>query len=86
MSTTGKDFKVKNGIQVSEGGIFGGPVSVATPTDPSHAVTKEYLEQILETYSSGLNVDAGDVDGNAFLDAGSPSTTEWETTLDGGNA
>lgn len=86
MSTTGKDFKVKNGIQVSEGGIFGGPISVAAPTDPSHAVTKEYLEQILETYSSALNVDAGDVDGYVFLDAGSPTTTEWETVLDGGNA
>lgn len=43
MATIDKDFKVKNGIQVSEGGTFGGPVSVGTPTDSSHAITLEYL-------------------------------------------
>ena len=43
MTTNNKDFKVKNGIVVSEGGTFGGPVVVGTPTDPSHAVTLDYL-------------------------------------------
>lgn len=83
MTTTTKDFKVKKGITVSEGGTFGGPVAVGTPTDPSHAITKEYLEQVLETFVPSSSIDAGDVAGVVSLDAGSPSTTEWETTLDG---
>lgn len=69
MTTTNKDFKVKKGIIVSEGGTFGGPVSVATPTDPSHAVTKEYIDSI-----AGL----GEIDG------GTPDTAIWGTVFDGG--
>lgn len=44
MSTTSKDFKVKNGLEVAEGGVFGGTVTVATPTENSHAATKEYVD------------------------------------------
>lgn len=84
MTTTNKDFKVKNGIQVSEGGTFGGPVAVGTPTDPEHAVTKEYLEDVLASFVPSIVIDSGDINGDSFLDAGSPSTTEWESTLDGG--
>lgn len=69
MSTTNKDFKVKNGIQVSEGGTFGGPVSVGAPTDPSHAVTKEYIDTV-----TGL----------VGIDGGSPSTDVWGSVFDGG--
>lgn len=72
MTTTNKDFKVKNGIQVSEGGTFGGPVAVGTPLNPEHAVTKEYVDDI--TAAAGL----GQVDG------GAPDTTTWGSTLDGG--
>ena len=69
MTTTDKDFKVRNGLTVSEGGTFGGPVAVGTPTDPSHAVTKEYIDSI-----AGL----GEIDG------GDPSTSIWGTVFDGG--
>lgn len=69
MTTTDKDFKVRNGLAVSEGGTFGGPVVVGTPTDPSHAVTKEYIDAI-----SGL-------DG---IDGGTPTTTIWGSVFDGG--
>jgi hypothetical protein len=85
LTTTNKDFKVKNGIVVSEGGTFGGPVVVGEPTDASHAVTKEYLEEVLASFVPSLTIDSGDIDGTLLLDAGSPTTTVWETTLDGGN-
>lgn len=83
MSTTNKDFKVKNGIQVSEGGSFGGPVVVGTPSQADHAVTKEYLESILSNYMP-IDLDAGGVDASVGMDGGSPETTVWSTTFDGG--
>ena len=72
MTTTNKDFKVKNGIVVSEGGTFGGPVVVGEPTDASHAVTKQYLDEIAG--ASGL----------LELDGGDPTTTIWGAIVDGG--
>ncbi len=45
MATLDKDFKVKNGLQVTEGGSFGGTVSVATTTLGTHAATKDYVDQ-----------------------------------------
>jgi hypothetical protein len=44
MTTTAKDFKVKNGLVVSLGGTFGGTVTVAAPTELQHAATKEYVD------------------------------------------
>lgn len=55
MTTNNKDFKVKNGIVVSEGGTFGGPVSVGTPTDPEHAVTLDYLSGLSFTGSMAVS-------------------------------
>lgn len=46
MSTANKDFKVKNGLVVTEGGTFGAPVTVGTPTGPDHAATKDYVDSI----------------------------------------
>jgi len=37
MATVDKDFKVKNGLVVTNGGTFGGTVAVATPTENNHA-------------------------------------------------
>jgi hypothetical protein len=56
MATVDKDFKVKNGLFVTNGGYFGGNVSVATPVDPQHAATKQYVDDatgdvVLETGS-----------------------------------
>jgi hypothetical protein len=42
--TTNRDFKVKHGINVAEGGTFGGTVTVATPTENVHAATKAYVD------------------------------------------
>ena len=44
MATTNRDFKVKHGINVAEGGTFGGTVTVATPTENTHAATKLYVD------------------------------------------
>lgn len=44
MSTNSKDFKVKNGLVVAEGGTFGGEVTVATPTTGTSAATKDYVD------------------------------------------
>jgi hypothetical protein len=44
MATVNKDFKVKNGLYVTNGGTFGGTVTVATPTLGTHAATKDYVD------------------------------------------
>lgn len=44
MATVNKDFRVKHGINVAEGGIFGSTVTVATPTQNQHAATKLYVD------------------------------------------
>ena len=44
MATVNKDFRVKHGIAVAEGGTFGGTVTVATPTENTHAATKLYVD------------------------------------------
>jgi hypothetical protein len=46
MTTTEKDFKVKNGLVVTDGGTFGGTVTVATPTENTHAATKLYVDSV----------------------------------------
>lgn len=44
MATVDKDFKVKNGLVVTNGGSFGGTVTVATPVSGSDAATKAYVD------------------------------------------
>jgi hypothetical protein len=46
VATVNKDFRVKHGIAVAEGGTFGGTVTVATPTENTHAATKSYVDSI----------------------------------------
>lgn len=48
MPTTEKDFKVKNGLQVSNDGVFGGNVIAADPSADNHVATKSYVDQITE--------------------------------------
>ena len=49
MATTNRDFRVKHGINVAEGGTFGGTVTVATPTENSHAATKLYVDSAVSS-------------------------------------
>lgn len=44
MATVNKDFRIKNGLYVTNGGTFGGTVTVATPTQNEHAATKQYVD------------------------------------------
>ncbi len=54
MTTTNRDFKVKHGLSVAEGGTFGSPVTVGTPTENAHAATKLYVD----SQASGMTVSA----------------------------
>jgi len=47
MSTLTKDFKVKNGLVVANGGTFGNAVVVGQPTANNHAATKEYVDGLV---------------------------------------
>jgi hypothetical protein len=51
MATTDKDFKVKHGLNVAQGGAFGGAVTVGTPTEADHAVTKSYVDSLVSDVS-----------------------------------
>jgi hypothetical protein len=45
VTTTNRDFKVKHGLSVAEGGTFGQAVTVGTPTENGHAATKLYVDE-----------------------------------------
>ena len=51
MATVDKDFKVKNGLVVTNGGTFGSTVTVATPTLGTHATTKTYVDDAITAYA-----------------------------------
>ena len=64
MATVDKDFKVKNGLVVNNGGTFGGSVTVGEPTLNSHAATKAYVDamsgSMLVGSTAPLSPDNGD--------------------------
>jgi imidazole glycerol phosphate synthase subunit HisF len=74
MTTQNKDFKVKHGLDVANGGTFGGPVSVGDPVELTHAVNKQYIDSLLALAGLGT------------FDGGNAGTTEWGYQLDGGGA
>jgi len=51
VATVNKDFKVKNGLNVALGGTFGGTVTVGTPTENTHATTKQYVDDAVVNYA-----------------------------------
>jgi hypothetical protein len=65
LATVDKDFKVKNGLQVGNGGSFGGSVVVGEPTLNSHAATKAYVDAMSSSMLVGstapLSPDNGDL-------------------------
>jgi hypothetical protein len=74
MATVNKDFKVKHGLNVAEGGTFGSPVTVATPTENTHAATKLYVDTIAgsSAVTVGATAPASPSNGNLWFD----TTTE----------
>lgn len=46
MTTQSKDFKVKNGLVVAQGGIFGGTVQASDPVSSQDLTTKSYVDSV----------------------------------------
>ena len=71
MATVNKDFKVKHGLDVNQGGTFGGTVTVATPTENTHAATKLYVDSSLTNFkfSTSSSAPATPVAGQAYVDS-----------------
>ena len=68
MATVNKDFRVKHGIAVAEGGTFGSPVTVATPTENTHAATKLYVDTAVGSPVVGTTQPESPVNGNLWFD------------------
>jgi hypothetical protein len=68
MATVDKDFKVKNGLVVANGGTFGGAVTVGTPTINAHAATKEYVDS--RSMAVGSTAPSSPTNGTQWLDTG----------------
>jgi hypothetical protein len=66
MATVDKDFKVKNGLVVANGGSFGGTVTVGAPTQNSHAATKEYVDS--RSMAVGDTAPSSPTNGTMWLD------------------
>ena len=64
--TVDKDFRVKNGLVVANGGSFGGAVEVGTPTLNVHAATKEYVDS--RSMAVGDTAPSSPVNGTMWLD------------------
>lgn len=68
MATVNKDFKVKHGINVAEGGTFGGTVTVATPTENTHATTKAYVDTKPLIVEQAGSAPADAINGELYID------------------
>jgi hypothetical protein len=68
MATVEKDFKVKNGLNVANGGNFGGAVVVGSPTQATHAATKEYVDANTGSMYSGTEAPASPSNGQLWFD------------------
>ena len=68
--TVNKDFRVKHGIAVADGGTFGGTVTVATPTENAHAATKLYVDSVAGSVSIpvGATPPAAPTNGKLWFD------------------
>jgi hypothetical protein len=67
-ATVNKDFKVKNGLVVANGGSFGGSVSVGTPTLGTHAATKAYVDSLTGGMPVGTTPPSDPVNGQLWFD------------------
>ncbi len=68
MATVDKDFKVKNGLVVANGGTFGDAVIVGAPTLADHAATKEYVDSLTGSMAVGTTAPSSPTNGTQWLD------------------
>lgn len=68
MATVDKDFKVKNGLVVANGGTFGDAVTVGAPTLAGHAATKEYVDSLTGSMAVGTTAPSSPTNGTQWLD------------------
>lgn len=68
MATTNRDFKVKHGLSVVEGGTFGQAVTVGTPTENTHAATKLYIDTKAPVAPALSTAPSTPVDGQLWFD------------------
>jgi hypothetical protein len=68
MATVEKDFKVKNGLVVTNGGTFGDAVTVGAPTLAGHAATKEYVDSLTGSMAVGPTAPSSPTNGTQWLD------------------
>jgi hypothetical protein len=68
MATVDKDFRVKNGLVVNNGGTFGDAVTVGAPTLASHAATKEYVDSLTGGMPVGSTAPSSPTDGQLWFD------------------
>ena len=80
MATVNKDFRVKHGIIVADGGTFGSTVTVATPTENTHAATKLYVDSKPVLVATASSAPGSAVDGQLYVDT---STDRLAFYIDG---
>jgi hypothetical protein len=69
MALSEKDFKVKNGIQVSGDAVIGGTITAASPTLGSHVVTLEYFTEYANSGFKAQSVaPVSPTDGDNYFD------------------
>ena len=82
-TTYNKDFKVKHGLSVAEGGTFGQAVTVGTPTQNTHAATKLYVDNLVGTGTPIVPTEASapvsPVDGQLWFDTVSRHLSIYST-------
>jgi len=70
VATVNKDFRVKHGLNVAEGGTFGQAVTVGTPTENTHAATKSYVDnkEVIVAQGSTTPSAGNSSNGELFID------------------
>jgi hypothetical protein len=68
VATVNRDFRVKHGIIVADGGTFGSTVTVATPTQNTHAATKLYVDTAVGSPTVGTTQPTSPVNGSLWFD------------------
>ena len=81
MATINRDFKVKHGLSVAEGGTFGSPVTVGTPSSDAHAATKSYVDTKAPVAPPAASAPASPVNGQLWFDTVAQHLLIYSTSL-----